>query len=60
MCINGKTYKLFQVMGVEVAEVAVDLVVDVVMGAVVDVVEKREKEGPMANVAVPNLLIGIN
>ena len=52
MCINGKTYKLFQVMGVEVAEVAVDLVVDVV--------EKREKEGPMANVAVPNLLIGIN
>ena len=58
MCINGKTYNLFQAMGVEVVEVALDLVMDVAMGAVVDVVV--DKEGPMANVAVPNLLIWMN
>ena len=45
-------------MGVEVVEVALDLVMDVAMGAVVDVVV--DKEGPMANVAVPNLLIWMN
>ena len=59
MCINGRTYHLFQVVGVEVAEVAGDLVTeDVVMDAVVnvvaDVVEQREKKGPMEYV---NLLI---
>ena len=56
MCINSRTYHVFQVMGVEVAEVAVDVVMDAVVVVVADLVENKDKSNP----TVPNLLIWID
>ena len=47
-------------MSVEVAEVAVDFVVDVVMDAVVVVVADLVENKDKANPTVPNLLIWID